>query len=86
MSSLGPRLHWDCNAMGDIVKISPHIPSTSAQNAIVALLIIYIIPSRKIYVAIDNPSHIPSVSCLTATSYLWNYVRAANDASQAENL
>ena len=28
MGSLGTRLHRDCNAMGDTVKISPRIPST----------------------------------------------------------
>ena len=60
--------------------------STYAQNAILSLLIIHIIPSRQIYVAIDNPSLVPSISCLTTSSYLWNYVRAADNISHAENL
>jgi len=30
MGSLGTQLHWDCNAMGDAAKISPHFPSTSS--------------------------------------------------------
>jgi len=40
MGSLGTRLHWDCNTMGDAAKISPRVPSTCAQNAILSLLII----------------------------------------------
>jgi len=72
--------------MGDAVKTTPRVPSTCVQNAILFLLIIHIIPSRQIYVAIDNPSIVPSVSCLTTRSYLWNYVRAADDVSHAENL
>jgi len=71
--------------MGDDVKISPRVPSTCVQNAILSLLIIHIIPSRQIYVAIDNPSLVPSVPCLTTSSYLWNYVRVADDVSHAEN-
>jgi hypothetical protein len=86
MGSLGMRLHRDCNAIGDAAKTTPHVPSTCAQNAILSLLIIHIIPRRQIYVAIDNPSLVPSVSCLTTSSYLWNYVRTANDVSHAENL
>jgi len=76
----------DCKAMGDAAKISPHIPSTCAQNAILSSLIIHIIPSRQIYVAIDNPSLIPFVSCLTTSSYLWSDVRAANNISHAEDM
>jgi len=72
--------------MVDAAKISPRIPSTCAQNAILSLLSIHIIPSRRIYVAIDNPSHVPSVSCLSTSSYIWNYVRAADDVSHTENL
>jgi len=34
MGSLGTRLHRDCNAMCDTANISPRVPSTSAQNAI----------------------------------------------------
>jgi len=117
MGSLGTPLHWDCNAMGDAAKISPRVPSTCvqnailslliirdcqaigdagnisprvpstcSQNAILSLLIIHIIPCRQIYVAIDNPSFVPSVSCLTTSSYLWNDVRAADNISHAENL
>jgi len=86
MGSLGMRLHRDCNAMGDTAKISPRVPSTCAQNAILSLLIIHIIPSRQIYVAIDNPSLIPSICCLNTSSYLLNYVRAADDVSHAEHL
>jgi len=86
MGSLGMFLHWDCNAMGDAAKTSPRVPSTCAQNAILSLLIIDIIPSRQIYVAIDNLSLVPSVSCHTTSSYLRNYVRAANDVSNAEIL
>ena len=76
----------DCKAMGDAAKISPRVPSTCAQNAILSVLIIHIIPSRQIYVAIDNPSFVPSVSCLTTICYLWNDVRAADNISHAENL
>jgi hypothetical protein len=75
----------DCKAMGDAAKISPRIPSTCAQNAILSVLIIHIIPSRQIYVAIDNPLFIPSITCLTTGSYLWNDVRPADNISHAEN-
>jgi hypothetical protein len=74
---------WDCKAMGEAAKISSHVPSPCAQNAIVSLLII---PSHQIYVAIDNRSLVPSVSCLTPSGYLWNHVHAADDVSQAESL
>jgi len=70
--------------MGDTAKASPCIVSTGAQNAILSLLIIHFIPCRQMHVAIDNAALIPSVLCLTTSSYLWNYVRAANDISQAE--
>jgi len=76
----------DCKAMGDAAKIAPRVPFTCAQNAILSLLIIHIIPSRQIYVAIDNPSLVLSVSCLTTSSFLWNYVPAADDVSHTENL
>jgi len=72
--------------MGDAVKISPHIPSTCVQNAILSLLIIHIIPCRQIYMAIDNPLLISSISSLTTISYLWNYVRTTDNVSHAENL
>jgi hypothetical protein len=76
----------DCKVMGDAAKISPRVPSTCAQNAILSLLIIHIIPTRQIYVAIDNPSLVSSVSCLSTSSYLWIYARAADDVSHANNL
>jgi hypothetical protein len=38
-------------------------------NAILSVLIIHSIPSRQIYVAIDNPLFVPSVSCLTCTNF-----------------
>ena len=60
----------NCKVMGDAGNISPHVPSTCAQNAILSLLIMHIIPSRQVCVAIDNPSFIPSISCLTTSSYL----------------
>ena len=86
MGSLGARLHRNSNAMGDTVKISPHVPSACAQNAILSLLIIHIIPSCQIYVAMDNPSLVPSVSCHTTSSYLWNDVGAADNVSHAKNI
>jgi len=70
--------------MGDTAKICPPVPSTCEKNAILSLLIIHIIPSRQIYVAIDDPALVPSVSCLTTCSYLWNYVHAAANVSHAE--
>jgi hypothetical protein len=72
--------------MGEAAKTTPRVPSTCTQNAILSLLIIHIIRSRQICVAMDNPSLVPSVSCLTTSSYLWNYVCAADDVSHAENL
>jgi hypothetical protein len=86
MGSLGTPMHLDSNVMGDVVKISTRVPSTCAQNAILSLLIIHIIPSRQIYVAIDNPSLLPSISRLTTSSYLWNSVRAADDVSDVGKL
>jgi hypothetical protein len=68
----------DSKVMGDAAKISPRIPSTCAQNTILSVLIIHIIRSCQISVAIDNPSLIPSVSCLTTSSYLWNDVCVAS--------
>jgi len=85
MGSLGMRLHRDCNVMGDAAKTCPRIPFTCAQNAILSLLSICIIPSRQMYVAIDNPSLILSISSLTTSSYRWNYVSAADNVSYAEN-
>jgi hypothetical protein len=76
----------ECKAMGEAGNIAPRVPSTCAHNAILSLLIIHIIPRRQSYVAIDNPSFIPSVSCLTTRSYLWNDVHAADNISHAEIL
>jgi len=86
MCSLGTPLHRDYNAMGNAAKISPRVPSTCAQNAILSLLITQIIPRRQINVAIDNPLLVSSVSCLNTSSYLWNDVCAADIVSHAANL
>jgi hypothetical protein len=83
MGSLGIHSHWDCNAMGDAAKTSPHVPSTCMQSAILSWTIIHIIPSCQIYVAIDNPSLILSFSWLSTGSYLWNYVCTADNISNA---
>jgi len=40
MGLLGTHLHRDRNVMGDAAKISPRVPSTCVQNAILSLLII----------------------------------------------
>jgi len=84
MASSGTHLHRDCNAMGDPAKTSLCVPSTCTQNDILLLLIILIIPSCQISVAIDNPSLVPSVSCLTTGSYHWNDMCAADDVFHAE--
>jgi len=57
--------------MGDAAKTSPRAPSSSAQNAILSLLIIHIIPSRQIYVAMDDPLLVPSISCHTTISEMY---------------
>jgi len=85
MGSLSTHLHRDCNGIGDIGKISARFPSTCAQNAILSLLTIHIIPSRQINVADDNPSIVPSVSSFTTSSYLWNNLHAADNVSNTEN-
>jgi len=83
-------VHWVhvCTyiAMGDAAKIPPRVPSTCVQNEILSLLCIHVIPNRQIYVAMDNPSLVQSVSCLNTSSYLWNYMRAADNVSHAGNL
>jgi hypothetical protein len=86
MDSLGTRNHLDCIAISGVAKISPCVPSTSLQKAILSFLIIHIIQSRQIYVAIDNPSLVLPVSNLATSSYLWNHVSAADDVSHAEYL
>ena len=83
---LGVHLHQDCNAMGHTAKISPCVPSACAQSAILCLLIIHSIPSCQIYVAIDNPLLVSSISWLTTSSYFWNYVCPADIVLHAENL
>ena len=80
------HMHLDCIAMGDVAIISPPVPSTCAQHAFPSLLIIHIIPSLQIYVAIDNPLFVLSISCLTSSGDLWKYVREADDISDAEKL
>jgi len=85
MGSLGTRLHREWNGRGDAGKTTPRVPSTCVQNAVLFLIIIHIIPSRRIYVAIDIPSLIPSISCRTTNGYHWNYVHAADDVSHTEN-
>jgi hypothetical protein len=70
MGSLGTCLHWDCSVRGDPTNITPCARNTYAQNEILSLLIIHIIPRHQIYVAIDNPLFIPYVSCLATSSYL----------------
>ena len=72
--------------MGDAGKTSPRVPSFCEQNPILSLLIINIIPSRQIYVAIVNPAFVWSVSYLASSSYLWTYLSAAEDFSNAEIL
>jgi hypothetical protein len=77
---------WDCKVMSDPAKISPRLPSTSAHNAILSLLIIHVIPSRQMYVGVDNPSFVRSVACLTTSSSLLNDMCAVDNISHAKNL
>jgi hypothetical protein len=72
--------------MIDVANMSPRVPSSWVQNALSSLLIIHIIPSLQILVAIDNPSLVPTISCLTTSNYLWNYMRTADNVSDTENL
>jgi len=72
--------------MGDRVKISPLVPSPCAHNLIFSFPNMHIIPSCQIYVGFDNPSLTLSISCLTSSSYLWKYVRTADNISHGENL
>jgi hypothetical protein len=72
--------------MGKAANISPRVPSTCAQNANLSFVIIHIMPSHQIYVAVDNPSFVPSVTCQTTSSDLWNYMRAADNISHADNM
>jgi hypothetical protein len=76
----------DCKSMGDTAKISSPVRSTSAQHGFLSLLTTHIVPSRQMNVATDNPSLIPSVSCLTTGSHLRNDVCAADNISHSENL
>jgi len=62
---------WDGKAMDDAATISRQVPSTCVQNAFLSLLILPSILSPQMYVAIDNPVLVPSVSWLTTTNYLW---------------
>jgi len=72
--SLGMPLQRYCNATVDTAIISPHIPSTCTQDAIFSFGIIHIIASSQIYVGIEYPSLVLSISCFTTSSDLWNYV------------
>jgi hypothetical protein len=72
--------------MGDVAEVSPSVPSTCAHHASLSARTIHISPSRQIYVAIGNPSLLLSISCLTTSSYLSNYMRAADDVSHTENI
>jgi hypothetical protein len=86
MGSFATRWPWDLNVIVDTVKISRRIPSTCAQNVILCKLIISIIPSSPIYIAIDNTARVPSVTCFTTCSDLWNYLQAADNLSHAESV
>jgi hypothetical protein len=86
MGLLGTQLHCNWNAMGDAAKISPRIPFIWAPNPILFLLTIPIIASHQINVTVDNPSILLSVSCLTTSSCLWNYVCVDDNVSHGENL
>ena len=72
--------------MGDVAEILPCVPSPSAYNALLSSVTVHIIRSGHIYVAMHNSSLIPSCSCQSTSSYLWNDVRAANNISHSENL
>jgi len=84
-STLSLLIIRDCHEMGDSNNISPGVPLICGQNAYIALLMIQIIPSHQIYMAIDNPLFVPSVSCLTTSSYLCNDLRAGDNISCADN-
>jgi len=86
IGTVGTSLHQDCNALGDTAKISPHVPSTCRQNAILLLLIIHIMPTRQIYMSIDCEFLVPSDSSHTTSSYLSKYIHVANNVSHAETL
>jgi len=86
MGSFGTRLHGDWKAMGDTAKTSPDVPSTCAQNSILSVLIIHITRSCQIYVAINTPSIIPPMFCLTTSSDRWNYLGAAGNVFHIDNL
>jgi hypothetical protein len=84
-------VHWVRACIGIAMqwvtlRISLHVFLLAVRKMQFSLLIIHIIPSRQIYVAIGNPLLVPSISYLTNSSYLWNYVCAANNNSHAENL
>jgi hypothetical protein len=79
-------LHQNWNGKGYHAKISPRIPSSGAQNIILSIVIIIIIPCHQIYVAIENPLLIPSGSCFETSSYHWNSGRTADNVSHTQNL
>jgi hypothetical protein len=86
MSSFSTSLLPLCNTMANTARLFPRVPSTHAQNAILSLRIIHIIPSRQIYVAIDNPTLIPSISRFTTICFPQNYASGANNVSHVENM
>ena len=71
--------------MGDATKISRRVPSICPYNSILSLPIVHIIPRRQIYVAIDNPSLLPSLSYPATSTYPWNEVRTADNISHADD-
>jgi len=70
MGSLGTRLHWDCNAMGDTANISPRVPSACTQNAILTILIIRYCKAMGDGAKISR--HVPS-TCAQCNSLFTNY-------------
>ena len=72
--------------MGDAVIMTPCIPSTCTQNAIFSLLFIYIIPSGKFNLGIDNLLLLPSISCRNTSRYFWKYTHAAENVSHGDIL
>ena len=77
MGSLGTRLHRDCNAMGDTAKISPRVPSTCAQNAILSLLIIR--DCKAMGDAAKMSPRVPSTCAQNFNSLFTNYTGLQGD-------
>ena len=79
-------LYQDQNEMGNAAIISHCVPSSCVYNAMLSTQTFQVIPSRQMYVAIDNPSLIPSFRCLTTSTYWANYLCTAGDVSHVEQL